>query len=350
MLKKNILCCIILLLLSSPILYAQEPAKKDSASLYKNIQAYSQKKKTTSFLHRLVFRPIRSKVVPKNNLAFDFKPFQGKTIASITIVTLDPFGNKIQNATITPTPKNLNLAERWGNKLHLKSKDYTVRKILLFEENEILDSINIKESVRLIRAQRFINRVQFTIDYLPKNNNDAVAITITVLDSWSLIPNGSFSSNQTTVKLKERNFLGLGHEIRSAYSNRFSDNEDGHFLQYTIPNFRKTFVKLQATNQENVNKSSFKNFAATREFFSPLTKWAGGISYEKHFKQDTLADKNGSFSQQKFNYTTDDYWLGRAFGLEKDPTDKSKITNIILAARFANVKFIQAPLPAYDTI
>ncbi|MGL5111875.1 MAG: hypothetical protein ACRC6O_04465, partial [Flavobacterium sp.] len=45
-----------------------------------------------------------------------------------------------------------------------------------------------------------------------------------------------------------------------------------------------------------------------------------------------------------------DYWLGRAFGLEKDPTDKSKITNIILAARFANVKFIQAPLPAYDTI
>jgi len=349
MLNKKSFFFLLLWLLLSPFFYAQVPVNKDTIALYKNLQSFSQKKKSTSLLYRLVFRPIQPKTSSKKNTTFDYVPFQGKYIHSITIITLDPFGNKIQDSKTLSEPKNPKMVEEWGNKLHLKSKDYTIRKVLLFKEKEALDSINIKESIRLIRAQRFINRVEVTIDNVPDFNN-SVAVTLTVLDSWSLIPNGSFSSSQTTLKLKERNFLGQGHEIRGEYTNKFSNGDDGHFLQYTIPNFRKTFVKIQATNQESVDNNSFKNFDISRQFFSPLTKWAGGIAYEEHFKKDTLAAEDGVFNFQNFKYNTADYWLGHAFALEKDPTKKTKITNIILAGRYVNVLFKEKPLPTYDTI
>lgn len=341
--------CITLLLLWNSLSYAQQVPKKDSTSIYKNIQQFSQKKKTTSFLHRLVFRPIKPKLPQKKNTSFDYKPYQGKTIRSITIITLDPFGNKIQSETNLKPPKKLKKIEKIGNDLHLKSKDYTIRKVLLFKENDAVDSLSIKESIRLIRSQRFINRVDIMITDLPGLDN-SVDIILNVLDSWSLIPNASFSSSQTTLKLKERNFLGQGHEIRGEYTNKFNEGENGHILQYTIPNFRKTFIKVQAITQKDIEDNSFKNFEISRQFFSPLTKWAGGISYEQHFRQDTLADKNLVFSKQQFKYNTDDYWLGHAITLEKSPTERKKITNLILAARYVNVKFFEAPTVTYDSI
>lgn len=347
-LKNSSFITSLLLFLLGSFLYAQEPVKKDSTSIYKNIQNFSQKKKTTSFIHRLVFKPIKPKAPQHNTAPFDYLPFQGKNIHSITIITLDPFGNKIQDTTSLIAPENLKYAENWGNKLHLKSKDYTIRKVLLFKENEALDSITIKESVRLIRSQRFINRVDVAVTVRPELTN-SVDVILTVLDSWSLVPNGSFSANQTTIKLKERNFLGHGHEIRGEYTNN-NDGENGHFLQYTIPNFRKSFVKIQATHQESIDQNSFKNIDISRPFFSPLTKWAGGISYEEHFKHDTLANKNGVFSKQNFDYDTSDLWLGHAFSLENGASEKSKITKLILAARYVNLQFNESPLAVYDTL
>ncbi|MGL2994502.1 hypothetical protein [Flavobacterium sp. TSSA_36] len=349
MFNYKFFCCLALLFLWKPFAIAQQATKMDSTSFYKNIQQFSQKKKTTSFLHRLVFRPIQPKLPQKKSPSFDYKPFQGKIINTITILTFDPFGNKIQSEQILEAPKKLKKVEKWGNDLHLKSKDYTIRKVLLFKEKEPLDSLKIKESIRLIRSQRFINRVDLII-VDSKENNNSVNVVLQVLDSWSLIPNASFSTTQTTLKLKERNFLGQGHEIRGEYTNRFNEGDNGHFLQYTIPNFRKTFIKVQATNQKDVEENSFKNFEISRQFFSPLTKWAGGISYEQHYKQDTLADNNNNYSKQHFKYNTDDYWLGHAISLESSPSEKNKITNLILAARYVNVNFKEAPSIEFDSI
>jgi len=327
----------------------QEKTKVDSAKIYKNIQQFSQKKKTTSFLHRLVFRPIKPNLPKKNVPKINYSPYQGKIIRNITITTLDPFGQRVQNIEINTPQKTLNIAEEWGNKLHLKSKDYTIRKFLLIHENEPLDSLIVKESIRLIRAQRFVNSVAIHMEIVAEST-DSVDVFIRVLDSWSLIPNASFSNTETTLKLRERNFLGQGHEIRGEYTNRFEDGQNGHLLQYTVNNFRKTFIKLQATNQKDVESNFNRSLEASRLFISPLTKWGGGILYEQRFRQDTLADKNGVFEQQRFKFNTDDYWLGHACSLDNDNSEKSKITNLIVAGRFLNINYLENPLVAYDSI
>lgn len=347
--KKAFTVLVVLFFLSQFAFSQQEKPKADSAKIYKNIQQFSQRKKVTSFLHRLVFRPIKPNLPAKKVSKIDYRPYQGKIIRSISIITLDPFGKKAQQfETITPQ-KKLNTVEEWGNKLHIKSKDYTIRKVLLLKENEPLDSLLVKESQRLIRAQRFVNSVAIHIEIVAENT-DSVDVFIQVLDSWSLIPNASFSNTETTLKLKERNFLGQGHEIRGEYTNRFKESQNGHLLQYTVNNFRKTFIKLQATHQKDVDNNYNRSWEASRMFVSPLTKWGGGILYEQRFKQDSLADKNGVFAQQRFKFNTDDYWLGHAFSLDNDNSEKSKITNLIVAGRFLNINFLENPSVAYDSV
>lgn len=58
----------------------QEKQKADSAKIYKNIQQFSQKKKATSFLHRLIFRPIKPKLPKKKVSKINYSPYQDKII------------------------------------------------------------------------------------------------------------------------------------------------------------------------------------------------------------------------------------------------------------------------------
>ena len=322
--KNAFILLIVLFFLSQFAFSQQEKPKADSAKIYKNIQQFSQKKKATSFLYRLIFRPIKPNLPDRKVSKIDYSPYLGKIIRSITITTLDPFGKSIQNTETNTPQKTLNTAEKWGNKLHIKSKDYTIRKVLLLKENEPLDSLLVKESARLIRTQRFVNSVAIHMEIVADSSN-SVAVFIQVLDSWSLLPNASFSSTETTLTLRERNFFGQGHEIRGEYTNRFKEGQNGHLLQYTVNNFRKTFIKLQATNQKDVASNYNKSLEASRLFVSPLTKWGGGILYEQRFRQDTLANINGVFAQQRFKFNTNDYWLGHAFSLDNDNSEKVKL-------------------------
>ena len=66
----------------------------------------------------------------------------------------------------------------------------------LIKKNKPLDSLLVKESERLIRTQRYINRVDISPKLIP-NSPDSVDVNIRVLDSWSLIPQGSIQVHKS---------------------------------------------------------------------------------------------------------------------------------------------------------
>ena len=84
----------------------------------------------------------------------------GKIIRNISIETLDPFGQSVT----TESKKPRNGFERFGNSIHLKTKEFTIRNLLLFKKNEACDSLLLKESERLIRSQRYVHEV--VVQYL----------------------------------------------------------------------------------------------------------------------------------------------------------------------------------------
>ena len=319
--------------------------KEDSSAVYKDIQTYSKKNKFTKLLHKLIFEPVNVKRKKKRVLPRIQQKFEGKIIRNITIETLDPFGYSDTDSNREPK----NWAEKTGNRIHLKTKKLAIRNLLLFRENKPLDSLLINESARLIRSQKYIRSVRIDLK-LSEKNSDSVDVFIRAIDSWSLIPKGSVSSSRSSFELNEKNFMGIGHEFKNKFTNRFSDGKNAYNLDYTVPNIKNSFIKT--TFKYNIDLDNYygKSIDINRPFYSPFAKWAGGIYFDQQFRKDTLQDTNLVYAQQNFKYNSQDYWIGHAFSIFKGNTEKNRTTNLIVSGRYLNINYIESPTIAYDPV
>src|SRR5947208_1141660 len=87
---------------------AQDPiAKTDSSKLYRDIETFSKKRKSTHFIYRLFFRPVptSSKQPPKLKRKIitqrPYSAYEGRIIREIYITTLDPFGYSVNDTNVS---------------------------------------------------------------------------------------------------------------------------------------------------------------------------------------------------------------------------------------------------------
>lgn len=365
--KPIFLClCSFIALLFSSALFAQEkdkkrdttetnlikknvpiPNGKKDTTLYKKIEQYSHKNKFTKLLHKAVFErtntknsnPIR---IPKNR---EYKKFEGKIIRKIVIQTLDPFGYSVTDTTRKPK----NWAENTGNKLHLKSKAFAIRNLTLLKKNKPLDSLIVRETERLIRAQRFVREVYISAELVSKNS-DSIDVTIRVLDSWSILPQGSISSNRTRFELVDRNVFGTGIEFSNRLVSQSADGNTAFASRLIVPTIQKSYIRTTIQYRLELDDSFGKSINVERGFFSPLTKWAGGIYIDEQFKIDSLRNNSGQFSLQNFKYSSNDFWTARSFRISDGNQERDRTTNLIVSARFLNTQFSESPTLEYDSM
>ena len=325
----------------------QTEAVKDSTELYQKIEDYSEKNKITKTLHKWMFRPAGNKP-QRNDKPRDrpnYEKYSGKIVRNIIIDTKDPFGFSITDSTRTPDK----WLERTGNKIHLKSKEIAIRNFLLLKENKPLDTFLIAESARLLRAQNYIREVKIVPKEIP-HSKDSIDIIITSLDSWSLIPRGSFSARQTKFSIRERNFMGLGHKAKVGYSKRLKDGHTGFEAVYSLPNFKNTFVG--ATGKYIIDYDGYyeKSISIDRTFYSPLTRWAGGIFLEERYLGRKLPNDTLAFVTQDLKYIAQDYWAGHSFPLFAGNSERERTTNLIISTRALLMDYRQTPSAEYDSI
>ena len=321
------------------------PKQKDK--LVKLEQKAREKGGFARFIYKLTFRPIRKKNthnLPEQN-TISYNDFEGKIIRNINITTLDPFG--FSESDTIKQPKRW--SERAGNNLHMKTRNRTIRNLLLYKKNQPLDSLKVKESERLIRSQRYIRRVRVE-PIMVSETSDSVDINIRVLDSWSLIPQGSISTSKMNLEISERNFLGLGHTFRNDFQQRFDDSRSAYGGRYFIPNIRNTFINSTFIYDIDVEQNSIKSAEIQRNFFSPLTKWAGGIYFDERFLRDSLPDSSGTFALQNFKTRNQEYWIGRAFNLSNSNTEADRTLNLVTTLGYYNTAFSERPSIVYDSI
>src|SRR5205809_495198 len=138
MLRKIILFLFLFISMSEFVLAQQPPAKKDSTKLYRDIQEFSKKRKSTNFLYRFFFRPValpasqKIKSKQKAKLPRPYSDFEGKIIRAIHITTLDPFGYSVTDTTT----QTQNILSDVGNGTHVKSQRITIRNLLLIHKNK----------------------------------------------------------------------------------------------------------------------------------------------------------------------------------------------------------------------
>lgn len=321
------------------------PQKKDSAALYRKIEKYSEKRRFTRWAHGLIFEPLTPRKLreKQNDESVRFKEFQGKIIRRINITTLDPFGFSERDSLKFPQKP----LSKLGNRLHLKTKQLTIWNLILIRRKTPLDSLLVKESERLIRTQRFVRRV--IIKPVATPYPDSVDIDIRELDSWSLIPDASFSGSKLDFQLTERNFLGIGHELYQEYQKHLEQGNSAYSIRYTIPNIMNTYVRTELNYDLELDGQYRKGIDVNRPFFSPYTRWGAGVYIDQWFRRDSIPSADQPlWAWQSFKSSTTDIWAGHSLPLFKGDTEKERTTNFITSLRYFNVNFTESPAAEFD--
>ncbi len=342
---------LVILLFSCQILSAQNTIPTKSDSVYKKIDDFSKERKFFKLMHKLMFRPKKTEAAKKQKkkgaspIQKSFEKYNCRIIRNITIETTDPFGYSAENEKEVPEKK----LERFGNSLHIKSKKWTIRNLLLFKKNQELDSLLVKESERIIRSQRFVRSVVIKPIAI-ENCQDSIDISVRVLDTWSLIPTGAFSNSKANLELTERNFFGLGHEVSFDYIRSFTNNTFAYDSRYTIRNFKNSFVNATVSSRTDLLNNTYKTARIERPFYSALTHWAGGFYYDYRLYTENMTNSSLVTSSQNFKIKTYEFWAAHSSKIFAGNSDFSRATNLITSLGFTNTTYLKQPELSYDPI
>lgn len=351
---NNLFCIYFFSFMMHGGVFAQDKVTKgDSTKLYKNIESYSKKSKFTQFIYELIFKssdkPSNKQSSQKNslrhNLRKSYRGFEGKIIRRINISTLDPFGYSVNSEDA----ESQNILYTVGNKLHIRSQHITIRNLLLIHQNQIFDSLLVKESERLIRSQRFIHEVSFYVENTSLHS-DSVDLFIRVLDNWSLIPKIEVSSSRLKIDLTDKNILGLGHEFQNAFTWNHTNGRHAYNTNYFIPNIRNSYINANLHYFIDEYDNFEKNIGIERPFYSPLAKWAGGIFVSQRYRRDSIFYQNSDYRPIRYKSNIQDYWLGNAMQIFPGSTENERTTNLILAGRYVRTRYALKPEQIYDTL
>lgn len=331
----------------------QTTPKTDSTRIYKNIESYSKKSKIGKFMYRLVFKPVavdlKKKEVRKKGynklIQKPYSVFEGKIIRSINIVTLDPFGYSISDTTVSKQ----SILSKTGNELHIRTNNITIRNLLLIRKNRPFNSLLVKESERLIRSQEYVHDVFFYVGSAG-GKPDSVDIFIREMDKWSLIPEGSVSTSGFSIGITDKNFLGSGHEFKNDFTRSINTGISAFSTSYFIPNILNTYINTTLHYGVDGYNNFNKSLSVDRPFFSPLAKWAGGVSFASEVKKDSLKDINLVYAPVTLKFRTQDYWIGHAYRIFRGSSDKESITNLILALRYLRIRYSDRPSDFNDPL
>lgn len=296
-------------------------------------------------VHKLIFEPtgIQKSNPVRRPPKRTYKSYAGRIVRDIHIQTLDPFGFSITDTARKPR----NWAERTGNRIHIKSSQFAIENLLIVKRNEPLDTLMVKESERLLRTQRYVRSVY--IDAKPVGK-DSVDLYVRELDSWSMLPKGSFSTSRTTLELDERNFLGTGHEFNNKFTNRLDDGKKAYSTRYTIPTIKNSFIKTTVSYKIDLDNYYGKSVNVERTFYSPFTRWAGGVYVDQQFRRDSLQSAEGIYNDQNLKYTSQDLWYGRAFKMFSGSDETDRTTNFIVSGRMLFTQYQESPTADYDPL
>lgn len=326
---------------SLPLESFSEREAKNKA-FYQRLKSFLKRHKLTKDLNNLISvadsTTSSSATSPKKTPKTLQKPsYQGKIIRNIVITTLDPFGFDEKDLSKAPRTR----LERYGNALHLKTRESTVRKFLLFKKNTSLDTLLLNETERILRNQRYVRRVQ--VRAVPTwHPSDSVDVQVNVLDSWTMYFDGDLTNSRGWTRLSEQNLFGLGHEAAVIYQQYFSKfTNNGRGFSYALRNLKNTYISLRGSYYIDYETLFSKSLYIERPLYSPLARWSGRIGYFENRYEDQTVFYQGSFYTPILHTKTFDVFGSWALPLKRQSA--KTLNNFIAAARFRNISYAEKP-------
>ena len=346
-------CQILLIILLMICVSGSIMAQKKSLARDDSGQTVVQAVKDYSEENTLLSKLIKSVLVQDDELvhasAFDpdrkkIKQFTGKFIRKIDIEVLDVFGGSVDH----PKDSVRTWLEETGNSVHLKTKEWVIKDILIFTEGDKFTPFDVKESERIIRLSPFIYDVRIVPQKI-KNNPDSVDVIVYVQDKWTINGSVSIQPSQMNgrVSLSDLNFFGFGNELQGgmAVDHNLPRGWDWN-ASYTVNNIEGAFISSTVDYTSDQFHEQY-GVSIGRDFFSPIIDWAGGIA-QNWVNTRYPEYLNPSGYVETVRYNQQDYWLGYAFDFKKVDTTKENQNKFNIAGRITRTVYSQKPLQ--DTV
>lgn len=342
-----------LILLSSMLLagmsgslVAQEKnaASADSSSaIVQGVKEYSKGNNVFSKLVRMILVQDEN-IVHTSPLDPDIKIFRqytGKYIRDIKVEVLDVFGGSVER----PKDTVRTWLEERGNAVHMETKEWIIRNLLIFASGDKFVPFLVNESERIIRESPSVYDVRILPQRI-RNSTDSVDIIVYVQDIWSIT--GSVAYHQAAksgaFRFGDLNFLGFGNEFKGGMTfDRALPRGWDWNASYSINNIQRTFLSSTLFYASEMNKEQY-GFSLGRNFFSPTITWAGGIGqYWTNMRYPELINSSGGIKKARYNQQ--EYWLGYAFDFRKTDSTEEHQNRFNIAGRVTRTVYGERPEP-----
>ena len=323
----------------------------DTSAVYRKLHRYAQRYKVTRWVYEGIFvEPVEGEaeakpVVGKKIRVDPYRKYKGKIIRRIDIAVNDPFGYTVDDTARSP----VNRIQRLGNGMHRRTRPWVLRSLLLMKVWDRVDPLKLSESERLLRASPVVNDARITVRAVP-SSRDSVDLLVYVVDKWTFDVDGDVSTDDADVELRDRNFAGYGQEIQQGMRYALGGDQLDLNGRYGVYNIARSYIGTSVSYFTSDQRDQLRA-EAHRDFYSPLTKWAGGVSGSRTWNHGTTTDSTGAeVALPKVGPVDLDLWLGHSFRLDPDTSIASQVSRIIVGARYAQTRFAQRPSFELDTL
>jgi hypothetical protein len=165
---------------------------------------------------------------------------------------------------------------RLANRLHIKTREDTVRSQLLFKTGDPYSARVLAETERAVRAADYLHDARIRPFAYDGRNVDIIVET---RDVWSLQPGIAYSrkggENEASVELQEENLLGRGKDVSVSWSREIE--RESILFRWRDPNVWQS--RWRSELAYSINDDGRLRFASLeRPFFALDTRWSTGGS------------------------------------------------------------------------
>jgi len=227
---------------------------------------------------------------------------------------------EIHNIFETSVPEENTALFRLGNRLHIETRDSTVRSQLLFQPGEPYAGRLLDESERILRRTRYLYDAQI----VPSAWHDGlVDILVVTRDVWTLNPGFAFSrsggENEGGIEIEELNLLGFGSQLEFAV--RSDIDRDSTSLLFRDSQLFDTWWSGMLSLADNSDGET-RLLALDHPFYSLDTRYAGGVFAKTDDRVDSLYDLGEVVDEFETRQDTSTVYVGYSQGLRSGWTTR----------------------------
>lgn len=292
----------------------------EQAERFMNIRSKTSGNKVMRSLSQLTFVSTNSMELKGDsedaNVANPYEAYEGKVIGSIDFQVLEPFGPVLNDTTALP----YTWLGRFGNSIHIETREYILRDYLLVNTGELLDPLKLADNELIIRNLNFINDVKIYV--IPVGDSDTVKLLYLAKDKFSFGINPIIKTGKNyTLKVWNENFYGLGHRVEGEVSIITDRSPVMQFERgrYIIPNINGSFIRGEI-GYELLDGQDVYSISFARGYLPPTIQTGLGMEYERYVFDGNYLNEDSVMELQDVDVEFMKAFLGHAFMIQENKT------------------------------